>query len=406
VTERSLRSYLLLPRPGDLVKAGIFPLTFALGVISTGGVSGADLLRAAVIWFALELLIYQARYQWNDIRGFEADQRHPDRAGRGRLPGPASRGGEHKRASAMVALTRLALVAVLAAALPSLDLAVPMLVLTAAVFGVAALYEGLRAHATGRSDRVPPPLTGGILAVWAVVGAGYAVRALAGFAAAVDLFASPWLPLTALVAAWAFGIAFVTSRWALEALAFARRDERGGISWEVEPGMAREHSLALIRWLPERPGPDDRPAESSLAEWRALSRGGSLGAPWNVAAIVAAAAAAATGRLLVGHAGAVEVVLLGAVGALGAAAVLSTRRLRRSGLVVGAAVLIASAAVVDSPRPALVSLPWIAVLGAHLFFTSQSPRTLAHPLRSSLAGLRARLSRPPGGQVAMSLPKR
>ena len=406
MTERSLRSYLLLPRPGDLVKAGIFPLTFALGVLSAGGASGRDVLRAAVIWLALELLIYQARYQWNDIRGFEADQRHPDRVARGRLPGPLSRGKEHIRASALVALARLAVVAILAVALSSLDLAAPLLILALAVFGVAALYEALRTRATGRSDRIPPPVTGGILALWAVVGAGYAIRALVGFGAAVDLFESPWLPLAALVAAWAFGIAFVTSRWALEALACARRDEGGGISWQLEPGQAREHSLALIRWLPARPEPCEEEGERSLDDWRPLSGSVSFQAPWTVAALVAATAAAATGRLLAGSADPLDVALLAGAGGLCAAAILGSRRLRWLGLPVGAVGLTALAAILSSPRPALVPLTWLAVLGAHLFFAAQSPSTLAHPLRSSLAGARRRLSRSPHRQVAMSLPRR
>jgi hypothetical protein len=406
VSERSLPSYLLMPRPGDLVKAGIFPLTFLLGVLADGGVSGRELLRAVVIWFALELLIYQARYQWNDIRGFEADQRHPSRAARGRLPGPPARGREHKRASAVVALARLTMVAILAVALSSLDLAVPLLVLAVAVFAVAALYEALRVHATGHSDRIPPPVTGGILAIWAVIGAGYAIRSLAGFAAAVDLFDSPGLPLAALVAAWAFGIAFVTGRWALEALAFARRDEDGGIAWQVESGQAREHSLALIRWLPARPQPAEEPGDRSLDGWRALSGGVSRFAPWEIAAVVAAAAAASTGRLLAGPAGLPEAALFTIAGALCAAAVLSTRRLRRLALLSGTAVLFVLASIADSPRPALAVLPWLAVLGAHLFFTDQSPSTLAHPLRSALSRARGRLSRSPHGQVAIALPRR
>jgi hypothetical protein len=406
VRERRLWSYLLLPRPGDLVKAGIFPCTFLLGVLSAGGASGKDVLRAALIWIALELLIYQARYQWNDIRGFEADQRHPSRAARGRLPGPPSRGREHKRASALVALGRLAMLAILAVVLSSLDLAVPLLVLAVAVFAVAALYEALRAHATGRSDRIPPSVTGGILVIWAVIGAGYAIRSLAGFAAAVDLFDSPGLPLAALIAAWSFGISFVTGRWALEALAFARREQDGGIAWSVEPGQAREHSLALIRWLPTRPQPAEEPGDRSLDGWRALSGGVSPFAPWEVAAVVAAAAAALTGRLLSGPAGLPEAALFTIGGALCATAVLSARRLRRFALLAGAAVLFALASIVDSPRPALTVLPWLAVLGAHLFFTAQSPSTLAHPLRSAFSRARSRLSRSPRGQVAMALPRR
>jgi hypothetical protein len=44
-----------------------------------------------------------------------------------------------------------------------------------------------------------------------------------------------------------------------------------------------------------------------------------------------------------------------------------------------------------SPRPALAALPWLCIVAAHLFFAAQSPRTLAHPLRTALADVRARL---------------
>lgn len=406
MSERSLRGYLLLPRPGDLVKAWIFPAAFVLGVLAAGGAGGEEVLRAAVVWFALELLIYQARYQWNDIRGFAADQRHPDRAVRGRLPGPLSRGKEHIRASALVAAGRLALVALLALALP-LGLTGALLALTAAVFGVAVLYEVLRARSTGSSERVPPPLTAGILALWAVVGGGYAIRGVAGLGAAVPLFDGPWLPLAAVATFWFFGIAFVTSRWALEALAFGRRDGRDGVAWEVSAGQAREHTLALVRWLPMRGPEGARRGDDSLEEWRALRSNVSLRAPWNVAALLAATAAAVAGRLLAGDAGPGEVALIAAAGALLASTVLASRRRRWPSLLLGGVLLGAFAAIAGSPRPGLVALPWLAVLGAHLFFTAQSLETLAHPLRAALAGAWARLPDPRRQRPAISpLPRR
>jgi hypothetical protein len=393
VSERSLRGYLLLPRPGDLVKAWIFPAAFALGVLAAGGASATEVLRAVVAWGALELLIYQARYQWNDIRGFAADQRHPDRAARGRLPGPLPRGREHIRASALVVLGRLGLVAVLAVALP-LDLAGALLALTVAVFGVAVLYEVLRARCTGAGDRVPPPLTAGILALWGIVGAGYAIRGLAGLGSAVALFADPWLPLAAVATFWAFGIAFVTGRWALEALAFARRDGRGGISWQVSADQAREHTLALVRWLPARPGGAGVGEAGPLDGWRALSGNVPLSSPWNLAALVAATAAAVTGRLLAGPAGIGEVALAAGIGAACAVAALAPRHRRWPSLLLAAVAMFVLLGLAGSPRPALALLPWLGIAGAHVFFTAQSPRTLAHPLRFALAGARARLTGP------------
>jgi hypothetical protein len=388
VSERSLASYLLLPRPGDLVKAWIFPAAFAFGALAGGGVGGRELLRAAIAWVALELLVYQARYQWNDIRGFDADQRHPDRVARGRLPGPASRRRRRIGASGLVMVTRLALVALLALALAPLDLGPPLLALALAGFGVAIVYEGLRSRCTGVAERVPPPLTAGILALWAVVGAGYAVRGVSGLAFAVDVFGQPWLLAAAVATFWSFGVAFVTGRWALEALPFGRTDGRGGIRWRVERGQAREHSLALVRWLPPTAPASGR--GGGLDAWRALAGAVSPLAPWNLAAVLAAAAAATTGRLLAGPADPFGALLAAGTGALCAAAALVPAG-RRYGWAIGALALFALMTAAGSPRPALVAIPWLCILGAHLFFTAQSPRTLAHPLRFAFAGARARL---------------
>jgi hypothetical protein len=393
LSERSLGSYLLLPRPGDLVKAWIFPAAFALGVLAAGGVGGRELVRAAVVWLALELLIYQARYQWNDIRGFAADQRHPDRHARGRLPGPPSRGREHIGASRSVALTRLGVVAALA--LAPLDLFLPLLALTIAVFGVAYLYEALRTRATGRAEAVPPPASAGIVALWLAVGAGYAIRGVAGLSLAVDVFGRPWLLASAVVAFWAFGVAFVTGRWALEALAFACRDGDGRIRWQVEPGHAREHQLALNRWLPAAPVGRQRFSESKgLGDWRALRDGALALAPWNLAAVVAGAAAALSGRLLAGPADPSGALLAGAAGALWALAVLALSRRQALGLLAGGVALAVLFAGAGSPRPLLAALPWLCVLGAHLFFAGQSPRTLPHPVRSAVRAASLRVGRP------------
>jgi hypothetical protein len=56
------------------------------------------------VWAVLELLVYPARYQWNDVHGFVADQQHPGVQDRGRLPGPLDRARERVLASSAVAL--------------------------------------------------------------------------------------------------------------------------------------------------------------------------------------------------------------------------------------------------------------------------------------------------------------
>src|SRR3954454_16265438 len=105
--QRSMASYLALPRPGDLGKAIIEPLGFAVAVALTSMPSGRQLLGGVVVWFALDYLAYQARYQWNDIRGFRSVQLHPDRDARGRLPGPIERGRARISLSTTVAFGRV-----------------------------------------------------------------------------------------------------------------------------------------------------------------------------------------------------------------------------------------------------------------------------------------------------------
>src|SRR5207253_1244883 len=147
-------------------------------------VSTTQLWQAVLVWLVLELLVYQARYQWNDVRGFAADQAHPDRVARGRLPGPIERARPHITASLVVAGVRLALAAALAIAVPGLRGII--LAMTVGVFGGAFVYEHVRSRATGRTNEVPVPLHPSLLALWTAVGAGYAVRGMTGLALAVE----------------------------------------------------------------------------------------------------------------------------------------------------------------------------------------------------------------------------
>src|SRR4051812_41147261 len=138
---RSLVSYLIMPRPNDLVKGTLIPVTYLLGVVAAGGVAVESLTRAGVTVAAVELLIYPARYQWNDARGFVADQRQPDSSARGRLPGPIAHARPHVLTSCAVAARRLVAVAVLVVALPAVLLGGVLAFATVGIFGVAAVYE-------------------------------------------------------------------------------------------------------------------------------------------------------------------------------------------------------------------------------------------------------------------------
>ncbi|MGC2998798.1 hypothetical protein ACPF8X_10610 [Streptomyces sp. G35A] len=367
---RSLLGYLVVPRPKDAVKGLLMPFVFVLAVVAGADATGRTVVRALIVWGALELLIYPARYQWNDIRGFAADQQHPSQRERGRLPGPMERARAHVTVSCAVAMARLAVTAVLALALPGLHLVGVLTVVTAAVFGVAVVYEALRARGTGRTTTIPPPTRPAVVALWIVVGAGYVVRGMTGLALAVDLGRRPALAVSAAVALWAFGIAFVTSRWALESLAFATSDH-GPLRWTARAGHAREHLLALVRWLPS--GITGCPP----ADWTPLRGRTSPTAPWNVALMVAGTSAALTGTLLTtpddspGHA--LFAAALGAVTTT--AAILSAYR-RPVVVVAGAALQLLAPALTGQPRPVAALLPWLSLMVAYLTFSSRSLHTI------------------------------
>ncbi|HZA15289.1 MAG TPA: hypothetical protein VE645_00055 [Pseudonocardiaceae bacterium] len=379
---RTILSYLLVPRPKDLVKGLIVPFAFGIGALAAGGTSREQVLRALVVWAALELLVYPARYQWNDVRGFVADQQHPGVQDRGRLPGPLDRARERVLASSAVALARLAAAAGLVLVLPTLHLGGELAAVTAAVFGVAAVYETLRARTTGCTGRVPPPLRPALVALWLVVGAGYAIRGVTGLALAVDLAGQPLLGAASVVTLWSFGVAFVSGRWALETLAFARLEGRQ-VAWSARSEQAREHSLALVRWLPTEIPTQDLPhvTGGQATDWPALRGRTRASAPWNVAALLAGAAAALTGRLLTGPAPAAAALLAVASGAVAAATVLFAPRWRGSAVFLGTAALAVVFTASGAANPAVAVLPWLAVLGAHVVCTRQSLSSMGYPLR-------------------------
>jgi len=378
VSGRTLTAYLLLPRPADMVKAFVLPLTFGLGVLGAGGVDAAQLLRALVVWAAMELLIYQARYQWNDVRGFAADQVHPDAVARGRLPGPGERGRAHIAASVAVATCRLLLTAGLAL-LFWRDLGHVLVTVTVAVFGVAAVYEWVRSMCTGRTAQIPPPLHPALVATWIAVGAGYAVRGVTGLALAVELDAAPALAAASCLTMWAVGTAFVTCRWSLEAMPFARLSD-GQLLWQAQEGLAREHTLGLVRWLPPRVDRRDVADGGGVGRWRALHGRTPLHAPWNVATVIAAAGAAATGHLLVDGADGGVTALLAAAGVSSGLVVVLTARRRALAALAAASALALVEGALGLPQPLVAVLPMLAVLLAHASFTSQCQADLGHPL--------------------------
>jgi hypothetical protein len=168
-------------------------------------------------------------------------------------------------------------------------------------------------------------------------------------------------------------VAFVTSRWAVESLAFARLG-KDTVTWSANASHAREHLLALTRWLPSQVDPRalGGPGGESFEHWAVLRGRTSAGAPWNVAVTITGAAAAVTGLLLSGAEPGRAAWIVAMIG--GAIAFAATRlpRSRAVLVVAGGAGLLAAFLAVSLPHPLVAVLPWLAVMVAYLHFSAQS----------------------------------
>ncbi|MFJ7213323.1 hypothetical protein [Amycolatopsis sp. NPDC098790] len=298
--ERSLLSYLVLPRPLDTVKWTFIPIAYAVGAVTAGQwPGGSGLLAAAAGWLVFEYLIYQGRYQWNDIRGLADDQNHPARRERGRLP-VSRRGPLHSVAlSTIVIVARAVLAVVIAFTVVPSPVSAVILISFAGVWVPAWLYEFLRAGTSRPGSRA--------VAIWLVVGVGYAVRASAGLALAgiVPHGQTAGTFFLFAAAAWAFGIVFVTLTWVLEAIGHCAQAADGTL--EKPAGLvAKPHLERLLRFTPF-PSRSVPSADGSAASLRALTGKSAVVTPWNAGLVVATvcgiAACAHGGQLLLTVAG-------------------------------------------------------------------------------------------------------
>ena len=381
--ERTLISYLLLPRPEDWVKWLFFPIAFTLAVLTVARVDEAQLGEAIIFFVVLEYLLYEARYQWNDIRGFPSDQHHPFRSERRRLPGPEQLIKIHVAWSGVFIALRLIAVLFLAVLLPSLHQEV--LVAFVLVFFPAVLYELLRSarrensnpDASGRTNDVqdPFPLSANTIAIWGIVGIGYAVRGLLGLYFGLNHM----LPLATILLSglmlWSFGVMVVTLTWALEAMAYC---QTAGAQLRYMPYLHRKSHLgALLRYVDERRpvlGQDiDRPTGGVE---RVLASRGRVLAPWNLALWLSASSAAALGAVLSYQLAPPlsAIVVFAGIGLFGGLLLAGCgNTLQRWSLtVVGALVIFALAKYGGAPLPFLAFIPWTLCAGFYCGFRQVS----------------------------------
>ena len=382
VKERKLWSYIALPRPGDMVKWLILPGAWV--IVSWPSARLDTWPRLLLLLFVFEYLIYEARYQWNDVRGLEDDQHHPERDARARLP--VGQAGEHAARNIAISLT-FALFRLGAALVIGyrFGIMLPVIALIVIVFPAAGLYEAFRDRATEVSDSLVVPRV--VLGLWLVVGVGYAVRAGVGFAVAGLPLAS-WQAVVAIVGFAAFGIMFVLLTWVLEASSNCQFS--AAEIWYMLDGLKRKpHIASLLKYV------NLKPAEASTASPGSIDLSGDKAsstyggarpvlagrnlilAPWNIAAT--------SGLTLEGifvlsviepHASIADFISMGISGIMiGVLLATSRKAVDRAAVVIGGAtvqlVLVVKAGA-DWPLWVIAVIPTLAIAGVYAFFCSST----------------------------------
>jgi hypothetical protein len=284
-----------------------------------------------------------------------------------------------------VAALRLTFAVLLVWAFPRLELLIPVVILAIAVVATALAYEWLRRptrRTSGRTAR-PHPLD---VAVWILVGAGYAIRGTAGLVMATGVPGHVPLIAATGVTLWCFGVAFVTQTWALEATTLAEVTGTRA-RWPAD-FSERQHILALSRWIPEDIDSQDlcppRRQEAASHQplthrWKALRSATAWPAPWNISTLAGGAAAGCTGVLLTHGYSATDTWLAAAAGLVATVPVALISRQRLS-LTLAATLLLVGFFVVLGVSPAwLAVLPWVVVVGVYAGFSEQCWQTLKHP---------------------------
>lgn len=358
---RSIGSYLLAPRPDEWLKGLISPVILAVfAVFADSPINVAGFL---VLWSCYELLIYPARYQWNDIRGYADDIAHPERAHKRRLPILASK-AEQKRlvavSSAVIAIRVASAVAVGVVA----NQAESMLWLVGATVAASVLYEALK-------DARPLPRRLRALLLWVAVSFGYAIRAaISVFALGIAI-----VGLYGQVVIWsvaALGVTIVLLIWTLDASSHCDGDLHGP-HWRAQAEFrdSRPQVAELLMYTARPPLFLNAysPTGSDGATQPVLRDRGALAAPWNLFGVVAVLASTWAGVWMPGRpplAQSIELLGLASVlllfFALAACSGTKSRLLVFSVMLAGAA-----AACIYDIESMRISLPLIALSVAYIW---------------------------------------
>jgi hypothetical protein len=218
--QRRYVSYLLMPRLGELVKTVLY-LLLAVLAFMVYSPSSAQLRDTLVYWVAFEILAYQARYAWNDLRGMVPDSLHPARRARGRIPEVGTVLSRTVTVEAMIAVRVGLAIGFLWFLPPGKERWVGGGVLAALAL-ISICYEILREHIHSHRARFL------VYTLYATIGFGYGLRGFAGFWYGSGGRASLVLMTVVFIMCSALGAGGVLMLWLYEARALQMDKGSGG----------------------------------------------------------------------------------------------------------------------------------------------------------------------------------
>jgi hypothetical protein len=386
--DRSLLSYLILPRIAEWVKWMITPGAFVVTAWATNGFRNWH--RFILVWLILEYLIYEARYQWNDIRGLHEDADHPETGARLRLPG-APNARRNIVLSCLAGILRLTLAEYIAARTHLLPVVTLLIVL---VFGVAIGYEALRA--VPASTHLSFRLTPRIIAIWVIVGFGYAIRAGTGMWLG-GLRLLSFTAISAMLYFVALGIMFVLLMWVTEAASYCSTD--GKDIFFPTPGLAAKPHVAALLAFSGWNVAEGKRALPGAAVPVLKEKQGKLYAPWNAALFLGAGLGAVAGVGLTRSSLSLStygpVVAASLIGAL----LLMIFKSFAARLAVTAAIAAILLGITwpetHNTRAVIAAIPWIAIAFNYTFFRESSYQDLMNFGPNLISGLRSAALKPP-----------
>lgn len=286
---RSALSYFVIPRPDDLIKGVFLGAGVLAAVLSSrhAGFAGAHMVPVLGLWFATEFLLYQARYQWNDIIGRHEDREAPVSVARGRLP--EFPGDVH--VSWIVILVKVYLVVVMTHIVWSpkagdVEFSRAVHVALATYILLAVVYEVVRwlIRRAGSCSRLQ------LVSLLGVVGLGYPARFMVGWTAFGGGLDQVGVVLA--LAFWGIGISFVSLTWILEGASYfyVSNDilcaRMAGRDIAMKPHLEELLKMVGVRIPSEVRGEEDEDASRSGRNFKILRVLPQRFSPWNFGSAV------------------------------------------------------------------------------------------------------------------------